>query len=291
MLLKPIQPLEYKRWLTSAVCVLIADMLMWSVVFSAAPETASGLYFLPVGQGDSQLIVLPEGQKILIDAGRPGAVGRQLADVLGPTETYIDLAVMTHPELDHFGGFLDLFGRYDFGAFVTNGRQSEAAAFTELQQKINKSQTPQVVMAEGDTIAIGKYVLVILSPGPLERVSKKANDTSLVIMLVAPSFKALYTGDIGFEVEERLVRQYTLDADVLKVPHHGSKFSSSDTFLAAVSPIFSIIGVGRNSYGHPTPAAISRLDAAASRIFRTDVEGVLKIPLAFDEPSVFKKGD
>jgi competence protein ComEC len=146
-----------------------------------------------------------------------------------------------------------------------------------------------MTLGEGDTIAIGAYVLAILSPGPRERVSTKTNDTSLVIMFVAPHLKALYTGDIGFEVEERLVRQYNLDADILKVPHHGSKYSSGEGFLAAVSPLFSVIGVGRNSYGHPTPAALSRISAVASQIFRTDTEGVLKIPLTTESLTIFKK--
>ena len=124
---------------------------------------------------------------------------------------------------------------------------------------------------------MGEAVVTVLAPSPLEWESKELNDTALVFLIQTPEYRALYTGDIGANVEARLVRDYNLKANVLKVGHHGSRFSSSDQFLAEVLPDIAVIEVGKNSYGHPTPAALGRLSKWAQAIFRTDQNGLVKI--------------
>ncbi len=96
-------------------------------------------------------------------------------------------------------------------------------------------------------------------------------------MLNQGGLRALYTADIGFNKEKELLRKYDLSAQVLKVAHHGSKYATSREFLKEVNPKVSVIGVGKNNYGHPTNELLSRLRAAASKIFRTDKNGTVKI--------------
>ena len=107
--------------------------------------------------------------------------------------------------------------------------------------------------------------------------SAETNDTSLVFRLDSPDADVLYTGDIDSKLEARLIKSYDLAADILKVPHHGSKYSSSAEFLAAVNPALTVIEVGsRNSYGHPARETLERLEKFA-QVFRTDRDGTVKI--------------
>ena len=101
--------------------------------------------------------------------------------------------------------------------------------------------------------------------------------------------KILFTGDIGEKNEKYLADNFDIKADILKVGHHGSKYSSSDYFLKAVSPKISAIEVGKNSYGHPTKEVLDRLALVGSRIFRTDQNSIVKLSVKGNEINIFKK--
>lgn len=263
-----------------AVCALfVIDLVLWGVLFSApGVDGSTSLYFLNIGQGDSELIELAGGVHVLIDGGPSGkALLENLANVLPPTKKYIDLIVMTHPQVDHFGGFIDVLKNYDVGAFISSGRKADVSAYPELHDLLEKNQVPYIQVKEGDSIKYGDVTLSVLSPSSQDLLSGEFNDTAIVLLLETPEFKALYTGDIGDNIEKKLAEKYDIDVDVLKVAHHGSKFSSSVEFLKEVSPQFSIIEVGKNTYGHPTAEALKRLKEFGDKIFRTDKEGIIKI--------------
>lgn len=272
----------------------VFDAVLWHLVLSNA---SSGAYleldFLNVGQGDSALIQIPSGREpiqILVDGGPDGSVLRELGTVLRPDDRYIDLMLMTHPELDHFGGFPEVLDRYEIGAFLGTGRRREAGAYQEFAAVLGARRIPYVPIAEGDTIRIGSVELDVLGPSPAERLSGELNDSSIVFMLRDGSFRALYTGDIGGDVERRLARDYDLRAHVLKVPHHGSRFSSTEPFAGEVRPAIAVIGVGKNRYGHPTPDALERLENAGAQIFRTDEDGTVRVVLRSGKLDVFTGG-
>lgn len=274
--------------------LVVFDAVLWYLV--AGRASAGGnleLDFLNIGQGDSELIQLPNGREpihILVDGGPDASVLRELGAALPPGDRYIDLVLMTHPQLDHFGGFVDLLERYDVGAFLGNGRKGEIRAYGALRELLAQKKIPYVQLREGDAVRAGDAHLAILSPSPEELLSGELNDTCLVAMLDAGGVRALYTGDIGANVEERLARDYDLRAQVLKVPHHGSRFSSSEPFLSEVHPAFAVIEVGKNRYGHPTPDALERLARAGARIFRTDHDGTVRMVLRNQELKVFTGG-
>lgn len=256
----------------------ITDLMVWYQIVSAkaAASENSRVYFLDVGQGDSELIVLPGGAKILIDGGRPdGKVLTALAETLPAHNRYIDLLVMTHPQLDHFGGFLDVLKNYEIGAFIGNGRKGESDAYRALMDEIVARGTRYIQLQEGDRILYGDRSLSVLSPNSKNLLSGELNDTSLVMMLDDGGFRALFTADIGFNVENELMKKYDLSADILKVGHHGSRFSSGVEFLKAVNPGVAIIEVGKNTYGHPTPAALARLKSFGAQIFTTLEQGTI----------------
>src|SRR3989344_5226187 len=120
------------------VALVILDFFVWQrILVSAFCDDDLKLYFLDVGQGDSEFVVLPGGVKVLIDGGPPnGRVLGALDGILSPTERYIDLVIMSHSQLDHFGGLIDVLGRYKVGAFLWNGRDGTTEAFENLKRTL-----------------------------------------------------------------------------------------------------------------------------------------------------------
>ena len=264
--------------------LLVLDLLIWQGIIFVKGEGSPELYFLDVGQGDSELLVLPGGVEILTDAGPNQKVLEALEKVLGPNDRYLDLAIISHPQLDHFNGFNEILSRYRIGAFIFNGR-TDATAFGEwgaLMAKIKEKKIPLIALALGDKIHFLKNQIEIISPSRDFIQSAELNDTGLVELVKTPTFRALLTADIGANVENYLLKRFSrevLQVSILKVGHHGSKFSSSREFLETVKPKLAIIEVGsKNRYGHPTKEAMRRLEVAEiSKIFRTDKNGTIKV--------------
>ena len=271
------------------------DIFIWRFILAGSVDVSPEIYFLDIGQGDSQLVVLPlvgssgGTVKILIDGGPKGSrLGERLSEIMPFYDRYVDLVVLTHPQADHFAGLIDIFKHYKVGAFISNGVKGTAKSFQELENAVSNSSAQKVVLLAGDSISYKDYVFKFISPKPEFFDLPDLNHGSLVILLKAGTAGALFTGDIGFKEEDYLLENYDIDVDILKVAHHGSKYSSEEKFLAAVSPKISVIEVGKNSYGHPTDAALSRLVAAGSQIFRTDQDGTIKLSIFGDKISVFQ---
>lgn len=267
-----------KKFLYSVLLVLVAgNIFVWrTIVFSGGTENLE-LDFLDVGQGDSELINLPGDVQIVIDGGPNAKILESLPKVLASQDRYIDILLITHPQLDHFGGFTDVLKTYKVGMVIDNGRKGTARAYADFEKALKESGAKHIILAEGDSIKYQDVTLRVLSPSWRDLRSKELNDTTLVMMLEKGGLRALYTGDIGQNIEDELIKKYNISADVLKVGHHGSRFSSSPEFLKAVNPKISVIEVGKNTYGHPTPAALGRLADIGTQIFRTDLQGTIKM--------------
>ena len=276
------------------VFLVIFDFVVWKAVVLNRPNSETEIYFFDVGQGDGELVILPGGVKVMIDAGPGNKTANELSSVLRPTDNYIDLAIVSHPETDHFNGFIDIFKRYQVGAFIYNGRVGSAQSWKELAKVVEENKTSVIVLGQGDKIKYGEDFFEILSPNADFLRSKETNDSSLVIKFTdnineEKAARVLFTGDIGNKVEKYLADNFDIRADILKVPHHGSKYSSSEEFLAAIKPKVSSIEVGKNSYGHPTSEVLNRLASIGSQIFRADQNGTVKIAISGDEINIFKK--
>ncbi|MEK7553609.1 MAG: hypothetical protein AAB504_02920 [Patescibacteria group bacterium] len=276
------------------VFLAVFDFVVWKAIILNRPNSETEIYFLEAGQGDSELIVLPNGVKVMIDAGPGNKTASELSSVLRPTDNYIDLAVVSHSETDHFNGFIDIFKRYQIGAFIYNGRAGAAQSWKELAKIVEEHKIPVIVLGQGDKIKYKEDFFEILSPNADFLRSKETNNSSLVIKFTdnigtEKAIKVLFTGDIGEKVEKYLTNNFDITADILKVPHHGSKYSSSEEFLAAARPKISSIEVGKNSYGHPTDEVLNKLASIGSQIFRTDQNGTIKIVISENEINIFKK--
>ncbi len=258
--------------------VLVAiDLIIWIAILFPAEINSLHLYFLDVGQGDSSLVALPGGPKILIDGGKPnGKLQENLESILSPGDRYIDLVMISHPQLDHFGGLLDILRNYKIGAILTSRHGSEQAAWQELERIIAERNIPRIVLRAGDAITYQGSHFDILSPKDSDW-ARDINDLSLVGVLASGGVRTFFGGDISAEKERQLAESYNVDVDILKVSHHGSKYSSDSEFLREASPYVSAIGVGKNSYGHPTNQALHRLANIGSQVFRTDERGMIKL--------------
>ena len=262
-------------------CLFILDFFVWGLILFPRGVGGESLYFFDVGQGDSQMISLGNIQ-MLIDGGPNAKILSELPKAMSTADRYVDIVILSHPELDHFGGLIDVLKNYRVGLFIDNGRGRENAAYSELRNLIAERKINYLALAEGDRIKYKDDVLEILSPSSKLSGSKELNDTALVLKFESPKFNVLYTSDIGFDVEKELLKKFNLSANVLKVAHHGSKYSSSKEFLAAVSPKAAIFEVGKNSYGHPTKEVLSRIAEIGAQIFRTDTNGTIKFDIAKD---------
>ena len=241
-------------------------------------EGPLNVYFLDVGQGDSELVVLPGGVKILADGGPDKEVLFELDRILPATDRYIDLLVVSHAQLDHFGGLRDVLDRYRVGAVLFNGREGTGSVWGEFRRELTDENVPLIVIGGGDKIVYGDNYFDVLSPSGELLQEPDLNDTSLVMKLVSGGAKILFTGDIGPTAEEYLVGRSDIDVDVLKVAHHGSRYSTSQAFVDKASPALSVIEVGiNNTFGHPAESVLQRLWRAGSIVYRTDQNGRVRL--------------
>jgi len=270
--------------------LIIFDFIIWVEIFLGGPAKNAALYFLNVGQGDSELISFQNNIKILIDGGPGGAAAKEISSLVSPFRRYIDLIVLTHAETDHFGGLIDIMKRYKVGAFIYNGIAKNSNGFGDIQKLLEENKTQTIILSEGDKIKYLDNNFDILSPG-LNMSSVATNENALVLKLNSKNFNALFTADIGEKTETDLIKKYGgyLRSDILKVGHHGSKFSSTQNFLALVAPKISIFEVGKNSYGHPNPGVVERLANLGSQIFRTDQNGTIKISVDLNKINIYDK--
>ncbi len=279
--------MKYLSSIFSALILLNIFVWYWSI--TGAPSAALNIYFFDVGQGDSTLTVLPGGVKILTDGGPDKSVLSGIGKTLSPIDRYIDLVILSHPEVDHFIGLISVLERYRVGAFVWNGRERDNDSWRELQAALKSKDVPVIVLGDNDKIIYKGSELKIISPDGKLAESSKLNNASLVALLSSGGIKTLFTGDIGFEVENKLVNEHNLDIDVLKVPHHGSKHSSSSAFLNETTPLLSVIQVGKNRYGHPAKETLARLTQVGSSIYRNDEWGLIHLVALNGKLNVFKR--
>jgi competence protein ComEC len=244
--------------------------------------------FLDVGQGDSALVQLPDEKVMLIDAGSGSSdTGRRVIapHLWSKGINRIDYLVLSHPHPDHFGGFPYLMDKFRVGEIWLNGEMpAEAEAFF---QTLKESGIPLNVKRRGDLIEAKKYKIYVLHPyndfiADSERGDfSNYNSGSLVIKVESENASILFTGDIEEEAEKSLIPlDKWLNSDIIKVPHHGGRTSSSEGFIQAVSPRDAVISAGRyNAYNHPNPLTLERYKSAGARIYRTDIDGAVVVNL------------
>ena len=261
-------------------CLLFVDLFLYSSLTSEIFGQELSVYFFPVGQGDSELIKTKR-HAVLIDTGPGTKVVSELDKLIPVYKRKIDLILITHPNVDHFGGMQEILKHYEVKVVMMNGIDTESGSYKNMVNVIKQNKIPIVFARSGQKIEFSEAKLSIIWPGLDLKIhetlpDKKLNDTSIVSSLEFKDFSALFTGDISANAE-RVLAGILPDIDLLKVAHHGSKYSSSEKFLATLHPEYAVIEVGKISYGHPTPEALLRLSGVGAEILRTDVNGLVKV--------------
>jgi competence protein ComEC len=267
-----------RKRIALSLLLIFAAVFLFAIqpVESAVPQTVT---FINVGQGDAALLRDGAGFDVLIDGGRTSAGPAVLDALRAQGVADLDVLVATHADADHVGGLIDVLEADDIPVLsvIYNGYPGATAtwsAFADAVTQEGLTLTPAQFPQELDW---GEMRVYVLNPaGGLG--NPETNTASLVLRVDHGSVRYLFTGDIDAAVEAAVVaRQTPIAANVLKVAHHGSKYSSSADFLAAAGAQESVISVGNNSYGHPAPETLDRLAAAGSRVWRTDIHGNIRV--------------
>jgi competence protein ComEC len=289
----------WQRATAMALCGGLVVCVAFVAVFPFRPHWSAGkleVTILDVGQGDSLLVVSPRGRTLLIDGGGAfrGFPGREEHGGIDPGEEAVspylwsrgfqklDVVALTHAHQDHLGGLTAILQNFHVGQLWI-GREVASPTLARLEDLARARRVPIEHQAQGHTFAWdgveGEFFWPAASTADVAASAK--NNDSLVLRLRYRNRTILLPGDAEKAAERAILSQNSqaeLQADVLKVGHHGSKNSTIPEFLAAVKPQMAIISAGEeNPYGHPSRDLIARLEDAGVRILRTDRDGAVHV--------------
>lgn len=251
---------------------MIAFIALW---LSTALAGTLQVHVLDVGQGDSILIEAPGDKRVLIDASTDGADVAERLQARGIEK--LNLVVSTHPHADHIGGMASVLKNIEVGMYVDNGMTHNTLTYLRTTQAVEKRNIPYRAALNGRVFNVGPEAkLTIIHPRStlLRGTRSDLNSNSVIIRLDHKNICFLFMGDAEDPTERDLLNRGLETCAVLKVAHHGSAHSTSDSFLRAVKPKYAAISSGAgNRYGHPAPETLSRLKAADVEVHRTDLEG------------------
>ncbi|MHB8843623.1 MAG: DNA internalization-related competence protein ComEC/Rec2 [Nitrospirota bacterium] len=287
---RPLESPSRPARFTRVVQALSAVLLVLSLLLPLFRHPAARATFIDAGQGDCSLIETVEGAVILIDGGGTRDnrfdVGRRvIAPYLRDRGIRtIDLVILSHPHPDHMNGLLAVLKEFTVRAMWGSGLDTDLPGYAELQEIIGQKRIAFRTVSAGHHAAVHDAQIAVLHPGPAFRQrSKKAyaaeNDRSLVVTVALAGRVLLFPGDIHREGEQALLRNSPKPAcDLIKVPHHGSKTSSSEDLVAALHPAVAVFTVGEgNPYRHPAEEVVERYRKHGSALFRTDRDGAVMV--------------
>jgi competence protein ComEC len=289
----------------AAVALTILLAVSISHPLSATPPDGNlRIDFLDVGQGDSALVTAPDGTTLLVDGGgRPNffASNRRSEDqeedlferdTRGVGESVVseylwwrgldrvDYILATHADADHIAGLNDVARNFEVGAALVVRTPSDDPEFAKFSESLRQRTIPLNVIGAGDVLYLGGIEATVHWPLlTTEASAPSENNQSLVLQLRFGDRAVLMTGDVEKESEASIVgSKLDLRSDVVKVPHHGSRTSSTDGFVAATRPAFAIFSVGRRSiFGHPHPEVVERWKANGAEVLTTGKSGMVTV--------------
>jgi len=262
-----------KHWPVVVLGVLVfSNIFVWARVSAERGNKILHVYFLDVGQGDAILIDSPDHKQMLIDGGRNRAVLSEIGKILPFGDRSIDMVLATHPDADHIGGLPEVIQNYDVDLFIESGVESDNKIDDELKREVEAKNIQTLIARRGMIINFGDGVrLQILFPNQ-DVTNWETNRASIVAKLIYGDKSFLLTGDSPIPIENVLLNldRETLDVDVLKAGHHGSRTSTSLSYAEATSPKYAVISAGKdNSYGHPHKEVLDILEKVGAKIVST----------------------
>ncbi len=237
------------------------------------------LTFINVGQGDAALLQDPTGFTVIIDGGK-SASGPELVRFIREQQIrQIDVMVASHPDRDHVSGLIDVLQMNDVPvkSVVYNGYPGITQTWADFAAAVQQEGLTFTVIDFPRTFYWGMFTVMAANP-EAALTNPDSNDACLALMVGTGSLKTFFACDLNSGQESIILsRSIDVDADILKVAHHGSREGTSQAFVDASTPKEAILSVGVNDYGHPDPAVTARLEAAGARVWRMDVTGNITI--------------
>lgn len=263
--------MKIKSRILALIIVIIAIYVLY---YGQNTSDLLTLSVCDVGQGDGVVMKSPERNLVIIDGGPDRKVLDCLEDLSSFKAYEIQAMILTHPHKDHATGLLEILDRYKVKElYLSYDLEYENSEYKAFRKKLRDTNVHFVTAGDGVDIERGLRLDFVW---PVEGyVTKDVNDISIVTRVSYGQSCFLETGDAGEDFEDYYVSKYGY-CQVLKVGHHGSRFSTSDKFLSVVEPEMAVISSGVNTYGHPSYVVIDRLQRAGAEIFRTD-EAMVKI--------------
>ncbi len=268
------------------------NILIALFVFSIINQGAElEVVFFDIGQGSAIFIQTPKRSQVLIDGGPDSLlILEHLAREMPFWDRSINIIISTHSSVDHLTGLIEVLDRYKIDKIIWTGMFSDSLTHQQFKERLKRAEQrgTEIIIAQFGQKFLLEQEIYFKILNPLVKLKGadpiNHNNNSIVIRLVFNEISFLLTSDIEKERELTLVQkqevlgQNFLSADILKIPHHGSDTSSSIEFLQAVEPDIAIIQVGKdNRYNHPHQNVIDRLNKEEIDIFRTDINGTVKI--------------
>lgn len=254
----------------SLALFFIFSALFTAPAFSAEPALLE-ITVLDTGYADAILIQSPEGQNVLLDSGdvtKPDLV----ADFLKSKKIdRLDLVIISHPHKNHFGALFRVLDEVAIKEIVWNGEPKPEEPFSDLLKKIQEKKIPLRIVVAGDRLELSKnFVFDVLSP--FKKMTDNLNDNALVLKMSFHKASALFTTDIGYGVQNALIKKYKkkLVSDIVQVPHHGGPIS--ENFVKFFKADFFILSTGPSDWPAPREAEIAKLKG---QVLRTDKDGTL----------------
>ncbi len=274
----PLAPLVVFLLLLASACALVPGE---GSIGGASPPPSDSLSisFIDVGQGDG-VLVQAGAESYLIDSGR-AEEGPNVVDFLRSRGVEsLDGIVVSNPDADHIGGFLDVFDAFEVGVVYVSGDPKGTLTYNSFLRGVRDEGSKVEVVRSGRRLEWGGVQADVIAPPPGELFSE-TNDNSVAILLTYGTARVLLAGDAEAREEEYMASgPYTGPLTILKVTHHGSSTSSTPLFLSRFPPKIAVIQVGAdNPYGHPTPEVLDRLQRTGARIFRNDEHGDVIVTL------------
>jgi competence protein ComEC len=276
---------------------LFVIAILASLASTTLPDRNLKVSFLNVGEGEA-ILVQSSGQNILIDGGPGGQmVCQELGKLLPFYERKIDLLILSHPHLDHLNGLIEVMKRYQVGKILASPSSSDLPAYHEFLQLVKEKKIDYFTAISGQSLILSNgAVLDILNPPDTTDINSVSDldQNSIVIFLTYGQHSFLLTSDIGSQTESLLIHDRLIkNADILKIPHHGSGTSSSNLFLKAVDSSVAVISVGANNqFGHPDKDVLARIAESGTKIiYRTDLNGTITFVMDINSPTIWVKSE
>jgi competence protein ComEC len=275
--------IKKQKWI-STLGLLVMALILISYPFSDKKKLLT-LTFIDVGQGESILVEFPGQKKMLVDGGGlyddSYDVGEKVVSrfLWNKGIKTIDFMVLTHAHPDHLNGLKSIAGNFKIKEFWEAYTPVEDSSYEELKKSIGDEVIQQKVF-RGDSNSISGVRIDVLHPKESDqKVRQVHNDHSIVMRISTGDISFLLTGDIGEDAEREILENIgSLNSQIFKSPHHGSRSSSSASFLEAVEPEIIVISVGkRNFYNLPDPVVLERYNATGAAVLRTDTHGAIEI--------------